>query len=237
MNFENLIDDIEKLVGKRLASIKAGSEITITAVNKEAQSITLINSKGSIQSRPFSQFRILWSALSKQPFVHVESALNGSGSSRNQPETILANLPYIEWVRVDGKKKISYVGKETHAYATLKEMSQLDLARIQSSLKQEASAGTLKTLYVTDDLSRTCDKLHSVLGCDIDPIESGLYKWQLGEDVFLIASEAYSDLTKGTYTFIDSLTTLSAVDGFIKINEHEYMYININGLRCLIEKE
>ena len=133
MDFSTLIDDIEKLEGKELQSIAKGSEIIVDNVDREAESIALHTVSGRPGRRSFSEIKRLWDALKRRTAVHVDSALGGSGSSRNQPETILANLPYIEWLKLDGKKHIVYVGHDSHEAGTLKEMTTQEYAEIQSS--------------------------------------------------------------------------------------------------------
>lgn len=66
------------------------------------------------------------------PAAHVDSVLGGSGSSRSQPETILANLPYVEWLTVAGKKNIAYVGDDTHEKGTLHKMDDDKAAEYQA---------------------------------------------------------------------------------------------------------
>jgi hypothetical protein len=136
MDFDTLIDDIEKLVGMKLNSIQSGSEIVVDGVDRDAEAIELHTISGDRRSRrSFTEMRKLWRALNEEVFVHVDRALDGSGSSRNQPETILANLPYIEWLRYQGKKHISYVGEETHSAGTLKEMTLKEVDAIQRRCK------------------------------------------------------------------------------------------------------
>jgi len=65
--------------------------------------------------------------------VHVDEVLHGSGTSRNQPETILANLPYVEWLKLDNKKHIAFVGKNTHLYGTLKQMDSIPASNLNQS--------------------------------------------------------------------------------------------------------
>lgn len=91
MDFDTLIDDIEKLVGMKLNSIQSGSEIVVDGVDRDAEAIELHTISGDRRSRrSFTEMRKLWRALNEEVFVHVDRALDGSGSSRNQPETILA---------------------------------------------------------------------------------------------------------------------------------------------------
>lgn len=135
MDFDTLIDDIEKLVGMKLNSIQSGSEIVVDGVDRDAEAIELHTISGRRSRRSFAEMRKLWRALNEEAFVHVDRALDGSGSSRNQPETILANLPYIEWLRYQGKKHISYVGEGTHPAGTLKEMTPKEVDAMQGRLR------------------------------------------------------------------------------------------------------
>lgn len=143
MDFNTLIDDIERLSGKQLRSIANGSEIIVDGVDRHAESVRLHTAGGRRVSRSFAEIMRLWNALKKREAVHVETALGGSGSSRNQPETILANLPYVEWLKLDGKKHIVYVGENTHELGSLKEMTIQEYAEMQEQCKTQKMAGTI----------------------------------------------------------------------------------------------
>lgn len=141
MDFNTLIDDIEKLAGKELQSIVRGSEIVVDNVDRDAGSIVLHTVDGRPGRRSFAEIKKLWIELKKRKAVHVDSALGGSGSSRNQPETILANLPYIEWLKPDGRRKhIVYVGHDTHDAGELKEMSVQEYEEMQHSIESQRTA-------------------------------------------------------------------------------------------------
>lgn len=77
----------------------------------------------------------IWDQLCSKPAVHVDAVLGGSGSSRNQPETILANLPYIEWLRINNKKHIVFVGEATHDFGTLRQMDPIQAEQIRRRLQ------------------------------------------------------------------------------------------------------
>src|SRR5690606_22435871 len=111
-----------KLIGLDLQSIRFGAEIRLLHVKRDEGRIELETASGRIVSRPLSEFEKIWTQLIKKPAVHVDTALGGSGSSRNQPETIFANLPYIEWCLINRKKHIVFVGKSSHPLGTLKEV-------------------------------------------------------------------------------------------------------------------
>ena len=95
-SFDSVLDDIERLKGRVLKSIKPGAEITVTAVDRANQKVKIITRTKKKRTRTFNELRKIWSALQKRPAVHVNAVLRGSGSSRNQPETIFANLPYVK---------------------------------------------------------------------------------------------------------------------------------------------
>ena len=131
MTFDNLIRDIKQLKGTKLNSIRPGSDIIIHNVDTEHAKVEIVTINGILKSRPLSEIQKLWKELCSCPAVHVDKVLSGSGSSRNQPETILANLPYIEWFKFDNKKHIVFVGKSTHPLGTLKQMDAVEAEKIR----------------------------------------------------------------------------------------------------------
>lgn len=122
-SFDEVIKDIEvQLIGRTLDSISGKARpFSISEVNYDKRNV-VINLGGRMKSRPFDELERIWQEMRSKPAVHVESFLGGSGSSRNQPETILANLSYVEWLMIDGKKNIAYVDEDTHEFGTIKEM-------------------------------------------------------------------------------------------------------------------
>jgi len=62
--------------------------------------------------------------MTKGKVIHVDALLRGSGSSRNQPETILASMPDVEYLMKDKKKHVVWVGENTHKLGTLKEQEE-----------------------------------------------------------------------------------------------------------------
>lgn len=109
MNFTDVERDVHKLIGLELNSISRSAAITIENIDDEQERLIIRPKNGNSRSRPMDELKRIWDAMQKEPAVHVDKVLNGSGTSRNQPETILANLPYIEWLRIDNKKHIAYV--------------------------------------------------------------------------------------------------------------------------------
>lgn len=135
MNFNDVLHDIEKLIGLRLEAINPSTGyVEIISVNSDAKNLQVkLNGKNS-QSRPFSQLEKIWSILSKERTVNIESALEGSGSSRHIPETIFANLPYIEFFKYKNKKHLFLNSDSDRQLGTIKEIGALNLKKVKSSL-------------------------------------------------------------------------------------------------------
>ncbi len=125
MQFEGVIEYLEKLIGLELESINESNDsITILSVDKDKKRYTVDGtSTTKKRSRAFSELQKIWDELLQKGYVSVEQALNGAGSSRHQPETILANLPCIEFFRYEKKKHLYLRSASTHPLSTLKELS------------------------------------------------------------------------------------------------------------------
>lgn len=119
-----MLNDLNALIGLPLNSISGqATPFSISEIDRANDRI-ILDVSGNTKSRPLEELRRIWEVMCEKPCAHVDSVLGGSGSSRSQPETILANLPYVEWLLVDGKKNIAYVGDDTHAPGTLKRMDE-----------------------------------------------------------------------------------------------------------------
>lgn len=60
--------------------------------------------------------------------------MNGSGSSRNRPETLLASLPYIDWGQYGGKKCLLYRNENTHALGTTHKLNSDEVEAIAAQM-------------------------------------------------------------------------------------------------------
>lgn len=123
--FQNVLDDIqEKLVGKTLHSISGtASAFSITEVDYINDNVVL-DVQGKRKTWTFERLEKVWKEMYYRPAANVEVVFGGSGSSRNQVETIFASLGYVEWLYVKSKKCIAYVGEVTHAYGEIKHMDE-----------------------------------------------------------------------------------------------------------------
>lgn len=123
VDWDKTYQRLGKLVGKKLNSISGKSDITLVAADEDRVTISAKTSLGKNKTvdRPTEELRGLVSKMKLNVPIHVDSEVHGSGSSRNQPETILANMPDVEWTRIQGRKHIVWVGTKTHAAGTLRE--------------------------------------------------------------------------------------------------------------------
>ena len=175
MKFEAVVDDIKRLVGKKLCSIRPGADIIITEVNVSDARVELTDSSGNKRSRSLLELRRVWEQLCIDKAVHVDSVLGGSGSSRNQPETILASLPYVEWLLLDGRKHISFVGTPTHALGTLKQMDNL-VAHALRDANHAAQVVMPTAIIVVENTRSISSCLESVSGLPPTTIAAGVYR-------------------------------------------------------------
>lgn len=149
---KQVLSDIEGLKGKRLESLGRGSALEIVNVDYEKQKVFFraLDNNNQEGNRPFHEFETIWNALAKQfleggdPWVYVEAVLNGRGSSRNQPETIMANLPYIVYslrggeLKGNGKgKHIAFIGSDVHEAGSIKRADDKDLVILRKNREDE----------------------------------------------------------------------------------------------------
>lgn len=134
-SFNYIVKDIsDHLVGKTLEGISGhAAPFVIREVNPQKRNI-IIELDEKQKSRPLDELERIWQAMAAGKAVHVESILSGSGSSRSQPETILANLPYVEWLSINRKKHIIYVEENSHDFGTTKEMTGEKAERLQNAI-------------------------------------------------------------------------------------------------------
>ncbi|MCG7546405.1 DUF262 domain-containing protein [Pseudoalteromonas sp. Of7M-16] len=124
MHFNDVISDIEKLIGKQLQSINPNTApIYLTKVDKKARRYYISsNANKQGNARSFRELEDIWQDLLFKGFSNVDQALYGGGSSRNQPETVFANLPHIEHFKYKKKKHLLLCNEKTHEIGTLREV-------------------------------------------------------------------------------------------------------------------
>ncbi|EKO3402023.1 DUF262 domain-containing protein [Vibrio fluvialis] len=136
MQFNDLLSDIGKLVGKQLQSINPSTApIFLTKIDKKARKYFISNDPDKVgNARFFWELEDIWKDLQFKGFSNVDQALYGSGSSRNQPETVFANLPYIEHFKYKKKKHILLCNEKTHDLGTLKEVEGAEFRALRKKI-------------------------------------------------------------------------------------------------------
>ena len=135
MDIYKLLDDLRNLIGIPLRPINSNADsITLQEIDVEAGRYFVKPTKGKRVSRNIHEFQLILKDLIEFGYANVEASLSGSGSSRHHPETLLSNLPYIEYFKYKNKKHILIVDNESHEFATIKEASSHDLRKIRMAL-------------------------------------------------------------------------------------------------------
>lgn len=135
MEFTDVLKDIEKLRKLNLKAINPKtSDLLILSIDEINKKYSFRLGTGRTQSRPFSQLELIWNELSNNRVVNVETVLEGATSSRHVPETILANLPYVEHFKYNRKKHLFLNSTETHPLGTLQEAKGSDVRKLRSVL-------------------------------------------------------------------------------------------------------
>ena len=200
-SFDVVLKDLYNLIGMNLKSIRPGADVVLTSIDMTEKRFILKTSNGEIKSRPFSEIEVIVKALNADGMVHVETVLAGSGSSRNQPETILANLPYIDYTFIDRKKHLVLRSEPSHAAGQLQV---LDLIQAQNIIDEvrERQISLPVQLIVTSKLRETITSLVAV-GGDLKALSLLAYSVIIqGKLLWIVTPEALSCSKEGAYALI-----------------------------------
>lgn len=233
MTFNDVIEDIKKLIGLDLQSIRPGANIRILEVDEEHSCLLLQTSVGTTRSRPLGELQLIWNEMNRVPAVHVDEVLHGSGTSRNQPETILANLPYVEWLRLDNKKHIAFLGKKTHPFGTLKQMDSIEASNLRQMWKKSISVKP-KIVIASNDIAETISSLNSFISGTAKAISQGIYEYESSIFEATVLSATLIQLTPGTYSVLSSTPVMGAK--IVQIGNKEFYAIDNGCTRMLVEK-
>jgi hypothetical protein len=123
MNWEKTLERLKKLERKKLKSISGKADINLGTVSEDSVTILGRDKSGKKKEsrRSIEKLREYAAKMDLDTPVHADVAVVGGGSSRSYPETILANMPDVEWTRINKRKHIVWVGKDTHPLGTLRE--------------------------------------------------------------------------------------------------------------------
>lgn len=208
MTFEDVKNDIVKLTGLNLESVRPGAGIRILSVDLKQGNLQLQTSAGQVRSRPIYELERIWNELQRSPAVHVDQVLNGSGTSRNQPETILANLPYIEWAKIHNKKHLVFVGESTHAYGTLKKMDATAAAKISAQIDDAQGKDEVSLVVVTADIKTSIDRFQGICGGVVTAKEQGVYLLETNTSLIAFITPMQLGLEVGTYSIVEANNTV-----------------------------
>jgi hypothetical protein len=123
---------LQTMIGVKLRSISGKTDIEISEVNSDT---IKVRSESGMKTRSLDELRRIVSKMTLGQPIHVDSVLFGSGSSRNQPETILANMPDVEWLNLNGRKHIVWTGRNTHGIGTLREVEEFEATQIRTRFR------------------------------------------------------------------------------------------------------
>lgn len=203
--FDELLLTLNDLVGKELPSIKKGAEITLTKVDRKTMRVELMIGSGKLKTRPFSELQEIWKALQSSPAVHVDSLLGGSGSSRNQPETIMANLPFVAWGRIDGKKHLVLLRERTHAPGTLDELDAVALQQVRLQLAA-ATIPPVSTVIVTQEPGLVAKEIQKNLNAAGETLATGAYGVRTVGTTLLVLDIGIVGVPGGTYSVLPEVS-------------------------------
>ncbi|EPC4818963.1 DUF262 domain-containing protein [Salmonella enterica] len=135
LNFEQVLNDIENLLfGKQLQPINpATPPLCIISIDRENGKYK-VSSNSETKTRSLSELEAIFANLNIRGFCNVEQVLYGSSSSRNQPETIFANLPYIQHFKYEKKKHLLLRSHNVHDAATLSEIQGSEFRTIRKKI-------------------------------------------------------------------------------------------------------
>lgn len=147
MNWQETYSNLQAMKGIKLRSISGRSDIVLVDVD---QTRIVVSTPRGDRSRPVSELSQIAQHMEMNCPVHIDSLLGGSGSSRNQPETIIANMPDVEWLHMDQHKHVVWVGRRTHPPGTIRKMDATGIAKVREQRESQVSAEerTLPTVVV-----------------------------------------------------------------------------------------
>ena len=120
MDYESdIIPLFKQYIGIELQSLSGRSNITINNVTENGFSITC--SDGQFFNEPHNRTKRAFQKLLLDGVIHVDAALENSGSRRNIPETILANLPFVEYGKINNRQHLFFTSIHSHNIGTLQQ--------------------------------------------------------------------------------------------------------------------
>lgn len=118
MDWEKAYRRLRKLRGRELSSISGKADIKLLDITTDHY---VVETARGPKRRRTDELRKVVKAMSLNKPIHVESdVVLGGGSSRSHPETVVAALPDVEYLYIENKKHIVWIGKDSHKLGNLK---------------------------------------------------------------------------------------------------------------------
>jgi hypothetical protein len=194
MKWDDVLSNLSRMKSLKLRSISGKSNITVVDLDRER--IVIRTASGETKSRPLQELKRVVAEMEMLKAVHVDSVLRGSGSSRNQPETIIANLPDVEFIKLRGVKQVIWVGRITHELGTIREADPFTRSQSTAFVREKADTTqsyATKMIIFTRDIRLAHEFVRSLLQTErADPIEdsSAYVVRDPRAEVFLVPSES-----------------------------------------------
>lgn len=167
-----------QLLGVHLHSVRPGAELIVREVDFSGGRV-VVAAGPVVKSRSFSELRRVWDALVMDSVVHVDSVLGGSGSSRNQPETLFANLPWVRWAVINRKKHLVLVLDSERSAGTLCEALPEEV-EAALDVKRRRTGATVELVVPTVNVSEAAARLAALTGQSPEACAPGEYLFLIG---------------------------------------------------------
>ena len=230
MKFEKLLEEMDMLRGKELKALGRAASVRLLEIDRGGNLVRLSVTGRGETSRSLDELRKLWRDLNRLPAIHVDSALAGSGTSRNQPETLLANLPFVEYLLVDGRKHIALVNGRTHAPGTVRRMDEVAAELCKQALR-EARPRRPRVVHAVDAAGPAAQELAKAFGCETEPQGDG-YRLCL-RDMDLDIVPVTPHLPIGTYLVLSDVRTAGEA---VEIDGVPFNLVRLQGVSALTRR-
>lgn len=160
MTFEQLLSDIGMMIGIELQAINPHTpSITLISLDTDANRyIVKSNDTGKELSRNIRELRSIFDELNKNRYCNVEQVLQGASTSRHHPETIFANLPYIQFFKFDKRKHLIMIDSQTHKLGEIEELSLKDQRWVRNAITANKSFNISETAFKISSIVKELDK-------------------------------------------------------------------------------
>ncbi|WEI17848.1 hypothetical protein PY247_16035 [Acinetobacter proteolyticus] len=166
MTFEKLLSDISMLIGIELQAINPHTpSITLISLDTNANRyVVKSNDTGKEFSRNIRELSSIFEELDKNRYCNVEQVLQGANTSRHHPETIFANLPYIQFFKFDKRKHLIMIENSTHKLGEIEELSVKEQRWARNAISANKSFNISETAFkisnIVSELDKEVENLH-----------------------------------------------------------------------------